>query len=228
MKKLTLSIFLAIILYQGFSQFQGTLTYETIYVNKTVTTYNQNSTMGRIDAKIYPMKGTVPDTANAKSQDPLIYDFNAGTQWTLHPNMSMAIKTFYTTLSTEKLMKMTPADFTVTLIGTEKVGNYNCQHFRLVIKKSYKDINLWITKDLGNANILICPAFLYYTPGCLGTSLIQAAGGNGVVVKGTSGPQTLNLVNYSKRTPPNSLFQVPSGYSSVDNTAAEQSLINKN
>jgi len=56
--------------------------------------------------------------------------------------------------------------------------------------------------------------------------MLIAAGGNGVVVKATSGPLTLNLTKYSKRTPPNALFKAPSDYSSQDNTALEQSMIN--
>jgi hypothetical protein len=228
MKKLALFIALATMFKSGFTQFQGSLTYETIATNKIVTVYSQNSTMARIDARIYPLKAGVPDSVNAKDQDPLIYDLKAGTQLTLHPKMSTAIKTFYSVFSSEKMMKMTPSDFTITLIGTEKVGNYNCKHFRLVIKKVYKDINLWITQDLGIANILVCPAFMYYTPGTIGKKVIEDAGGQGIVVKGTSGPQTINLVSYTKRTPPNSLFQVPSGYNTLDQTPTEQSILNKN
>jgi hypothetical protein len=219
MKKLSLLAVLSIFFFPAFTQFQGSLTYEQNATNKIVTTYYQNSTMGRIDAKIYPLlKNKVPDTANAKDQDPLIFDFNANREITLHSNMKMAITTLPNTFFFEKQMQMTSSDVTVKLVGSEKVGNYSCQHFHVMVKKSMKDLNIWITQDLGNANIIICPMFLYYTPGCIGTQMIQSAGGTGVVVKATSGPLTINLVSYTKRTPPTSLFQTPSGYQSVDHS----------
>lgn len=219
MKKLALLGILATYFFQAFSQFQGSLTYEQIATNKIVSTYYQAGTKGRMDARIYPLKNKIPDTVNAKDQNPLIYDFAANRVITLHPDMKIAVTTQFTTLMYEKLMKKTPADYTIKLVGSEKVGNYSCQHFHFVDKKSMKDLNIWITQDLGNANLIICPFFLYYEPGTIAAQVIQAAGGSGVVVKATLGPLTINLVGYTKRTPPNSLFQTPSGYQSVDHSS---------
>ena len=219
MKKLSLLAFLTTFFFQAFSQFQGSLTYEQVATNKVVTTYYQNGNMSRIDAKIYPIVNKVPDTANAKDQFPLIYDLTANREITLHTDAKIAITTLPNTQRTEQLMKFTSKDIIVTLVGAEKVGNYSCQHFRVNIKKSMRDMNIWITQDLGNANMIILPMFLYYEPGCIGMQVIVQAGGNGVVVKATSGPLTINLVGVTKRTPPNNLFQTPSGYQSVDHSS---------
>ena len=218
MKKLSLLGFLTTFFLQAFSQFQGSLTYEQVATNKVVTTYYQNGNMSRIDAKIYPIINKVPDTANAKAQFPLIYDFTANREITLHTDAKVAITTLPNTQRTEKLMNTTSNDISVKLVGAEKVGNYSCQHFHVVVKKSMRDMNIWITQDLGNANMIILPMFLYYGPGCVATQMIQQAGGNGVVVKATSGPLTINLVGVTKRTPPNNLFQTPSDYQSVDHS----------
>jgi len=219
MKKLSLLAFLTTLFFQAFSQFHGSLTYEQVASNIVVTTYYDNGNMSRIDAKIYPIKNKVPDTANAKDQFPLIFDIAANREITLHTDAKIAITTVPNTQRTEQLMKMTANDISVTFVGAEKVGNYSCQHFHVVVKKSMRDMNIWITQDLGNANMIILPMFLYYGPGCTATQVIQQAGGNGVVVKATSGPLTINLVGVTKRTPPNSLFQTPSDYQSVDHSS---------
>jgi hypothetical protein len=218
MKKLSLLGLLTTFFLQAFSQFQGSLTYEQVATNKVVTTYYQNGNMSRIDAKIYPIKNKVPDTANAKDQFPLIYDFTANREITLHTDAKIAITTLPNTQMMEKLMNMTSNDISVKLVGAETVGNYSCQHFHVNIKKSMRDMNVWITQDLGNANIIILPMFLYFESGSMAMQILAQAGGNGVVVKATSGPLTINLVGVIKRTPPNKLFQTPSDYQSVDHS----------
>jgi len=219
MKKLSLLGLLTTFFLQAFSQFNGTLTYEQVATNIVATTYYQNGNMSRIDARIYPIKNKVPDTANAKNQFPLIYDFTASREITLHTDAKIAITTLPNTIMMEKLMGITSNDVIVKFVGAEKVGNYSCQHFHVNINKSKRDMNVWITQDLGNANILILPMFLYFESGSIAMQVLAQAGGNGVVVKATSGPLTINLVNVTKRTPPNSLFQTPSDYTSVDHSS---------
>src|SRR5689334_17832171 len=118
MKKLFLLGFLTTFFLQAFSQFHGSLTYEQVATNKIVTTYYQSGSMSRIDARIYPIVNKVPDTAHAKDQFPLIFDFTADREITLHTDAKLAITTLPNTQMMEKLMGITSNDIIVKLVGT--------------------------------------------------------------------------------------------------------------
>jgi hypothetical protein len=63
MKRIFALALLANTLQSASAQFQGVLVYEAVFVNKVVTTFSENATMGRIDARTFKMKGGVVDSS---------------------------------------------------------------------------------------------------------------------------------------------------------------------
>jgi len=201
----------------SFAQFEGVLTYDCTHTNKVVMTIYESPSKARVETQIYPLKNGVPDMANVNNQNVVIFDFAKKTEMHLLSYRNTATITQYTAVIGEQAMKLSDADIEVQTVGPEKIGQFNCTHFILKIKKAKKD--LWITNDLGNSNLLVASEFLYYPAGCMIADKLIKAGANGVVVKAQGDLLITNLVKYEKKSVASSSFQPPSNYSTVDNSA---------
>ena len=111
-------------------------------------------------------------------------------------------------------MKLSADDIIVENTGSEKIGNFSCDHFTLTIKGSKKD--LWITKDLGSASLYVGSEFLYYAGGAPVAEKLISAGASGVVVKSQYGQLITLLTGYEKKSIPTSMFEPPAGYTIVN------------
>src|ERR1700744_4861298 len=60
-------------------QFQGVLHYESSNGSHVATYVAQSATKGRIDCRVWGMKGNTIDSSSGHNQAVLIYDFSAGT-----------------------------------------------------------------------------------------------------------------------------------------------------
>jgi Domain of unknown function (DUF4412) len=210
MKRIFALALLANTLQSASAQFQGVLVYEAVFVNKVVTTFSENATMGRIDARTFKMKGGVVDSSTGHNQNTLLYDFIANKQTQLLQKQMVASIGGYTDAFMQRQMHFDVNTVTVAFVGPEKIGKYNCKHFTLTMDKFNRD--LWITQDLGIPKLYILPGFLYYTPGNAILPKIIAAGGSGVIVKAVAGPVTSTLIGVQSGGPPASIFKVPPGY----------------
>jgi hypothetical protein len=111
-------------------------------------------------------------------------------------------------------MKLSPDDIIVENTGSEKIGNYSCDHFILTIKGDKRD--LWITKDLGTASLYVGSEFLYYPGGGLVAEKLAASGAGGIVVKSQYGQLITLLTGYEKMSVSSSMFETPGGYAIVN------------
>jgi hypothetical protein len=65
----------------------------------------------------------------------------------------------YVTVMEENLMHFTPHDLTVENAGTERIGNFQCNHF-IITRKSTGVTNkivkreVWITRDIKGINLI--------------------------------------------------------------------------
>ncbi|MDP4254746.1 MAG: DUF4412 domain-containing protein [Bacteroidota bacterium] len=218
MKKLTFMVILAASIRPAEAQFTGTLVYQsTTSTNFRLTTVHEKGNQARIDCRIYSLKSGVPDSSTGQDQDPLIDDFTANKETKLLYKQQVASIGPFTDVWSQKRLKISPAEISVTLVGTETINGYSCKHFIINWKISKKE--LWITQDLGTSPVYILPAFLYYHPGSVFLDKLIAAGGAGIVVKGVTGPANIILAHVDKTSPPSSVFAIPSGYSTRDVTA---------
>lgn len=134
-----------------------------------------------------------------------------------HPGVSIVYNTFsktYTEVKHDK--KDSKSDnLTVTVIGNEKIGNYNCKHIRM--KSDTTSWDMWVTKDL--------PYFDYPFDKSNEAAnrkimeMLKSKSADGVPVKiaflkpGTStATMTIELLKYESKDLDESLFQIPAGY----------------
>lgn len=105
-------------------------------------------------------------------------------------------------------------DYTVEIIGQEKVGNYNCTHARIKTKDQVFEI--WITKDIVGYKELYNMAMLQNAAKGLGKALQSNEQLMGVMVKMKStekkGAFTMELVKFEKGNFPVTMFEIPAGY----------------
>ena len=105
-------------------------------------------------------------------------------------------------------------DLTITVIGSEKVGSYNCKHVRMTSKN--KSWDMWITKDLPNYNF---PLESDEAVNRKMMELLKSKSLDGVTVKvaflkpgTTTATTTMELVKYEVKSLDASLFKIPEGY----------------
>lgn len=211
MKKLTLIISLLALLQAAKAQFLGILYYDCTVRNKTLTTIYVSKTKVLLESKIYPMKGGAADISAGKEQDDLIFDFDSGRITRLSSKHKVAATGDMAPVTADRIGKLRDEDVTVEDKGQEKIGDYACHHYNLRIKN--KNIELWITKDLGTTPLYMVSQFDYYPAGSLVFDKLKAAGAEGVVVRSREGQVEVNLTNVQRKTVPPSYFEVPSEYS---------------
>jgi hypothetical protein len=208
------------------AQFTGKLVYEVDRPETRLTmTYFQDKSHGRVEAYSVRMNNGIPDMSTVKAQDTLLLDFARATETHLQKLTKTAYITQYTFNMEALASAMKDQQLDCQSVGQETISGYHCTHFVMTQTAhgftSKKEV--WITKDLGQApSLYVVGNFLYYTPGHpLLTKLIQA-GGDGVVVRAIQSAgglsATVNLLSVDKKTPSASLFQVPSGYTTMDRT----------
>ena len=210
-KKLTLTVGLLAFLHLAHAQFEGILYYDCTIKNKTLTTLYASRTKVLLEAKTYPMKEGAADISKAKEQDALIFDFGAAKMTRLSSRHKEAITTAIEPVTADRATNLKDGDVTVQDVGTEKVNGYDCHHFVVAIKNKKSDV--WITKDLGTASLFLVAEFDYYPAGSLVYDKLTEAGGEGVVVRCSSGGVNVNLTNVQRKTVPPSFFEIPDGYS---------------
>ena len=115
-------------------------------------------------------------------------------------------------------------DYTVTVVGKEKVLGLNCTHLQISSKKDKNVIDLWTTQDISDYGKLID---LYARNDQMGGNemwqTLRAKDADGLLVKlsmNAQGAQSLMQIKKIERTTVSSdLLQVPSGYKEVKNVA---------
>src|SRR5882672_10676703 len=134
MKKLSI---LALLISTGtaaFAQFEGVLTYDCTIRNKTLTTIYESKSKILLEAKIYPMKAGVADIKEAKEQDAILFDFEAKKATRVGTKHHETVSSSIGPVTNDKNYKAKEEEISVTLIGTEKIDPYSCQHFTVKIK----------------------------------------------------------------------------------------------
>jgi len=223
MKKIISFLLVATSIQSAIAQINGVLTYQDNYKEgglqgAVVTKIYQSGQKNRIESVNTPEHNGVPDTANAKVQFPLLFDFTQLQKTTLHTDQNIAIVQPMDSLATLKMMQAMGSTATIENVGAEKVGSYNCTHFVLTIKNpqvknpNFGKKDIWVSNDLGNCNILYTGPYLYYPLGDYLQKKLAEAGATGVVIKWQTGPSVCILTNYQATRLQVSLFSIPSNY----------------
>ena len=110
MKKIIFLPFVVAAAQSAIAQINGILTYQNDYneggIKVTViTTIYQSGQRDRIESINTREKGGIPDTANAKSQFPLLFDFAQHQKTTLNTKANMAVVQPIDSLATQKMMQ---------------------------------------------------------------------------------------------------------------------------
>jgi hypothetical protein len=213
MKKLTLVFSLLVLLQVAHAQFEGILYYDCTIKNKTLTTVYLSKTKVLLESKIYPMKEGAADISAGKEQDDLVFDFDAAKVYRISARHKVAAVGDMAPVTADKIGKIKSEDITVEDKGEEKIGDYNCHHYNVKVKN--KNLDLWITKDLGSTPLFMVSQFDYYPQGSLLFDKLKAAGAEGIVVKSKEDDVIVNLTNVQRKTVPPSYFEVPTGSSKM-------------
>jgi len=213
MKKLTLVFSLLVLLQAAHAQFEGILMYDCTIRNKTLTTVYCAKTKVLLESKIYPMKGGAADISAGKEQDDLLFDFDARKVYRLSSKHKAAVSGEMGPVTADRLDKFKSDDIAVEDKGEEKTGDYNCHHF--VVRMKGKQLDLWITKDLGSVPVCMVSQFDYFPMGSVLFDKLKTAGADGIVVRSNIDDVVVNLTSVQRKTVPPSYFEVPNGYSKV-------------
>src|ERR1700744_2131964 len=127
MKKHSILALALIIGIAGRAQFEGILTYDCTIKNKTLTTIYESKTKVLLEAKIYPMKAGIADIKDAKEQDPILFDFEAKKATRIGSRHHEIATSAIGPVTNDRNDKAKDEDITITLVGAEKIGDYNCQ-----------------------------------------------------------------------------------------------------
>ncbi|MBP9933780.1 MAG: DUF4412 domain-containing protein [Chitinophagaceae bacterium] len=135
-----------------------------------------------------------------------------------NPGVSIVYNSFSKTYTEVKHDKNSSKSdiISVSVIGDEKVGAYNCKHIRMKLDTTSWD--MWVTKDL---------PFIDYpfdkndeAANKKIVALLKSKSADGVPVKiaflkpgTTTQSMTIELVKYESKNLDSSLFQIPAGYS---------------
>ena len=207
MKKLILVFSLLVFLQVAHAQFEGILYYDCTIKNKTLTTVYIAKTKVLLESKIYPMKGGAADISAGKEQDDLIFDFGAGKVYRISSKHKVAATGDMNPVTADKFDKIKAEDISVEDKGEEKIGDYNCHHFVIRIKN--KNLELWITKELGSTPLYMVSQFDYYPMGSVLFDKLKTSGADGVVVRSKTDGVVVNLTNVQRKTVPPSYFEIP-------------------
>jgi Domain of unknown function (DUF4412) len=210
------------------AQWNGKLTYKVANTLNTTSTlmmvYYQNGNNARVDAWSVSQADT---TKILNTQDTLLYNISGLTTIHLQYKTGRAYLQKNTSSITQQLMASKGKSVTATIEtkGPETVNGYPCTHYVMVTpgmgnKPTTRDV--WVTQSLGNPSIQVMGSYLYYTPDNDNEIKLLAAGAAGVVVKTTvtvpGATMTTTLTAVDTKTPPASMFKVPSWYSLIDET----------
>jgi hypothetical protein len=211
MKKLTLVIFLLVLLQAARAQFEGILMYDCTIKNKTLTSVYCARNKVLLESKIYPMKGGAADISAGKEQDDLLFDFDAHKIYRISSKHKAAISGDMGPVAADRFDKIKSDEISVEDKGAERIGDYNCHHF--VVKLKNKQLDLWITKDLGTTPLCMVSQFDYFPAGSVLNDKLKAAGADGIVVRSNIDDVVVNLTGVQRKTVPPSYFEIPGGYS---------------
>lgn len=211
MKKLTLVIFLLVLLQAARAQFEGILMYDCTIKNKTLTSVYCARSKVLLESKIYPMKGGAADISAGKEQDDLLFDFDAHKVYRISSKHKAAISGDMGPVTADRFDKIKSDDISVEDKGVEKAGDYNCHHF--IVKLKNKQLDLWITKDLGTTPLCMVSQFDYFPTGSVLYDKLKAAGADGIVVRSNIDDVVVNLTGVQRKTVPPSYFEIPGSYS---------------
>jgi hypothetical protein len=207
MKKLTILALITCIGTAASAQFEGVLTYDCTIKNKTLTTIYESKSKVLLEAKIYPMKAGIADIKEAREQDPILFDFEKKKATRIGTRHHEIASSDLAPVTNDRNDKAKDEEINISLVGTEKIDAYNCQHFTVKIKNT--TVDLWITKELGASSVCLLSQFDYYPAGSILYNKLQAAGGEGVVVRSKEGEVVVNLTNAQVKTVPPSYFEIP-------------------
>jgi len=207
MKKLNILALFLITSTASFAQFEGVLTYDCTLKNKTITTIYESKTKVLLEAKIYPMKAGIADIKEAKVQDAVIFDFDKKKASRIGAKHHEVLTSEIVPVTNDRNDKAKSEDITITLVGSEKIDAWSCQHFTVKIRNT--EVDLWVTKDLGASSVIMLSQFDYYPAGSILFDKLKAAGGEGIVVRSRQGDVVVNLTNAQAKTVPLSYFDIP-------------------
>lgn len=183
--------------------------YDCTIKNKTLTTVYVAKTKVLLESKIYPMKGGAADISAGKEQDNLIFDFDAKKVYRISSRNKVAATGDLNPVTADRFDKARSEDISVDDKGEEKIGDYGCHHF--IIKIKNKDLELWITKDLGVTPLFMITQFDYFPKGSVLFEKLRASGAEGVIVRSKMDDVVVNLTSVQRKTVPSSYFEVPTG-----------------
>lgn len=104
-------------------------------------------------------------------------------------------------------------DYTVEIIGKEKVGNYNCTHAN--VKSKDGAFEVWTTKEIADYKELSNSSFMQkQTKGANKSFMTGELEGMMVRMKNLNNKEafTMDLVKFEKGNYPQSMFEIPAGY----------------
>lgn len=164
--------------------------------------------------KMYSKNGNVRTDVNMNIAGQQIT--NTSLMLKSNPGVIIIFNSMNKTYSETKITKdATIKNFNIKVLGTEKVGKYNCTHVRMSSEGQSWDT--WYTKDLPSIN------FPVNGNNAMGSEKLiaelKSKGVSGMPVKiaflkpGTSTPSiTMLLINYESKTVNQALFAIPTGY----------------
>jgi len=157
------------------------------------------------------MKGGAADISAGKEQDDLLFDFDAHKVYRISAKHKAAATGGIGPVTEDRIDKIKSGDISIEDNGAEKIGDYNCHHF--IVKLKNKQLDLWITKDLGTTPLCMVSQFDYFPTGSVLYDKLKAAGADGVVVRSNIDDVVVNLTGVQRKTVPPSYFEIPVGYS---------------
>ena len=209
MKKLILVFSLLVFRQVAHAQFEGILMYDCTVKNKTLTTVYVAKTKVLLESKIYPMKGGAADISAGREQDNLIFDFDAKKVYRISARNKVAATGDMNPVTADRFDKAKSEDISVEDKGVEKIGEYDCHHF--IVRIRNKNLELWMTKDLGATQVYMITQFDYFPMGSALFEKLKASGAEGVVVRSKLDDIVVNLTSVQKKTVPPSYFEIPTG-----------------
>jgi hypothetical protein len=232
--KLTFLCLLLAVAGSAFAQFNGKLIYQVDQKkSRTVMTYYQTGTSGKMEAYDIDFKNGIPDSSTIKAQDTILYDFADSNETHLQYETKRAMKMKYLATIEAALMAARmkgKASTSVIAKGPDTANGHQCMHYTITstspLGTGTRDI--WLTSDFGQGvspSVWVTGGYLYYTPGSPHLLQLLAQGAGGVVVKVVaSSPHqgviyTMNLIAIEQpRRYRTATFSVPSGYTVIDRT----------
>lgn len=104
-------------------------------------------------------------------------------------------------------------DFTVEILGKEKVGSFNCTHAK--VKSKDTEFEVWTTKDIADYKELYNSSFMQkQTKGANKSFMSGELEGMMVRMKNINNKEafTMELMKFEKGSYPQSMFEIPAGY----------------